>query len=278
MPGVRISRTGELSWIATAGDLTAATATGSRGSGPESCFLRLAVDPRWQRLGVGRELAAVVLADLRRAGWATAEAIAAAGTPGEDFARRLGAAVDDELIRATAQFAELDRDDLRSLSVPAADYEITIWSRQAPDALVASYAAVKRRIADAPNRHPPQVPDWTADLVRASERERERRGRALWVAAAVPAGRAGVAAFTEIELSATSAEAAQSDTVVLREHRRRGLATAVKARLLLTVQESRPDLVSISLTCAAANTAMRAVNTRLGFGEVERRTLFRLTL
>jgi RimJ/RimL family protein N-acetyltransferase len=61
-------------------------------------------------------------------------------------------------------------------------------------------------------------------------------------------------------------------------HRRKGLATAVKADLLLRLLAERPDLGSVRVTCALANTGMRAVNHRLGFREQQRRTLYRLDL
>lgn len=52
----------------------------------------------------------------------------------------------------------------------------------------------------------------------------------------------------------------------------------VKARLLLRVYQARPDLVSSRVTCALANTGMRAVNRRLGFRDEQRRALYRLEL
>ena len=80
------------------------------------------------------------------------------------------------------------------------------------------------------------------------------------------------------DLRRPGAEASQVDTVVLAGHRRKGLATAVKARLLLRLHEARPDLVCSRVTCALANTGMRAVNHRLGYRDERRRTLYRLEL
>jgi RimJ/RimL family protein N-acetyltransferase len=68
------------------------------------------------------------------------------------------------------------------------------------------------------------------------------------------------------------------DTVVRPDHRHNGLATMVKADLLLRLHHARPDLVSVGVTCAVANIGMRAVNYRLGFREEQRRTLYRLVL
>jgi RimJ/RimL family protein N-acetyltransferase len=52
----------------------------------------------------------------------------------------------------------------------------------------------------------------------------------------------------------------------------------VKADLLLKLHDAPPGLRSVSATCAVANTAMRAVNYRLGFRERQRQTLYRLAL
>ncbi len=240
--------------------------------------MRLSVDPPYRRGGIGRLLLGAVSADLRQAGCRTIEAIAVAGSDGDAFARRLGAAVGDELVDDVLSFAAVDPRHLQSFSVPPPGYALRHWTGRAPGSVLESYARVRRSIADAPNRHPPPAPDWDAGLVRAHEQARADRGAELWVAAAVQAGTGNVVAFTEVETSTASVEASQADTAVLPAHRRKGLATAVKADLLLRLRAARPDLASIRVTCALANTGMRAVNHRLGFREQQRRTLYRLDL
>jgi mycothiol synthase len=217
-------------------------------------------------------------ADLRRAGCRTVEAIAVAGSDGAAFAGRLGAAVGDELVDGVLRFAKISPLQMQTLRVPPPGYVLWHWRGRAPSSLVESYARAKRSIADAPNRHPPVVPAWDTALVRAHEQARADCQVELWVTAAVAAGTANVVAFTEIETIGTAPDASQVDTVVLPAHRRKGLASAVKADLLLQLRTARPGLVSIGVTCALANTGMRAVNHRLGFREQQRRTLYRLGL
>ena len=219
-----------------------------------------------------------VRADLRRAGCRTAEAIVVAGSGGEAFAARLGATAGDELVDEVLRFDTVDLAEMRALGVPPPGYALRHWAGRAPGSLVGSYARAKRSIADAPNRYPPPIPDWDAALVRADEQARADRHADLWVAAAMLTGTEDVVAFTEMETTRASVEASQADTVVLPAHRRKGLATAVKARLLVRLCAARPDLVSSRVTCALANTGMRAVNHRLGFREQQRRTLYRLNL
>lgn len=267
-----------LEWRACVGDVAVGTATVHGGSGAGACFIRLSVEPGYRRRGVGRELLEAVRSVLRSVGCVTVEAIAAAGSDGEAFARRLGATVGDELAEDVLPFATLDRPRLQALRVPRPGYVVRRWIGAAPDDLLEAYAVAKHRISDAPNNYPPAVPDWSPALVREQERARAARGAALWVAAAVPAGTDLVVAFTEVEVVRSGTAASQVDTVVLPEHRRIGLATIVKADLLLELHDARPDLRSVGATCAVANKAMRSVNHRLGFREEQRRTLYRLAL
>jgi GNAT superfamily N-acetyltransferase len=278
MRPVTIQRAGQACWRARLGDQEAGVATAHPGSEPGARFVRLSVDPGCRRAGVGRLLFEAVRADLLAAGCRTAEATVVAGSAGEAFAAGLGAAVGDELVDAVLSFDGVDWPELRRLGEPPPGYVLRGWTGRAPGRLVESYARSKRSIADAPNRHPPPVPRWDADLVRAYERDRADRQAELRVVAAVLAGTGMVVAFTEMETCAGREEASQVDTVVLAGHRRQGLATAVKARLLLRLHEARPDLVSSRVTCALANTGMRAVNHRLGFRDEQRRTLYRLEL
>jgi GNAT superfamily N-acetyltransferase len=265
-------------WEACIGDQQAGMATAHPGSEPAARFVRLGVDLPYRRAGIGRMLFEAARADLRRAGVRTVEAIAVAESAGEAFAVRLGATAGDELADDVLSFAAIDPRQLRKLGVPPPGYAVRHWASRAPGRLVESYARAKRSIVDAPNRHPPPIPHWDAELVRFHEQARAGRGAELWVAAAVPGGTDEVVAFTEMETSGTGVHASQHDTVVLAAHRRKGLATAVKAQLLLRLRAARPDLVSSRVTCALANTGMRAVNHRLGFREEQRRTLYRLDL
>jgi mycothiol synthase len=265
-------------WRACIADRQVGMVTAQPGSEPGARFVRLNVDPPYRRAGIGRMLFEAARADLRRAGCRTAEAIAVAGSDGEAFARRLGAVIGDELVDDVLSLDTIDPQRLRALCVPPPGYTLRHWAGRAPDSLVESYARAKRSIADAPNRHPPPMPDWDATLVRADEQARAERHGKLWVVVAVGTGSDNVVAFTEMETTGTSAEADQVDTAVLPAHRRKGLATAIKADLLLRLHAARPDLVASRVTCALANTGMRAVNHRLGFREQQRRTLYRLDL
>lgn len=208
---------------------------------PPQASLALVVDPPHRRLGGGWRLFEVVRVGVDRTGCRTLEGIAVVGTDGEAFARKLGAEVGDELTHDVLRFAEIDLAQLGGLRPLPAGYDLARWTGSAPERLVDSYAQAKWWVRDAPNQHPPIVPDWNTDLIRAGKRERARRGARLWVEAAVMTGTDTVVAFSEIETSDTRADASQHDTVVLPAHRKSRLATSLKAGLILRLAAARPD-------------------------------------
>ncbi|GAA1596422.1 hypothetical protein GCM10009804_61160 [Kribbella hippodromi] len=248
---------------------------------PKTAFARIYVLPEMRGHGVGRSLLTEVVRDQRAAGMEILATTVLADTPGARFALDLGAAVGDELVINVLDFENLDRDSLeRNVATGHDGYRLVHWSDQAPDLLVDSYALAKRAIADAPNNHlpPGAVVEWDRDLVRQSERERADRGVALWVTAAVVAGTSTVAAFTAVEVGRSTVDVGQEDTVVVREHRRHGLATWVKAAMALRLADELPNVRRLSSTTAVANTGMRAVNARTGFHELTRRLLITINI
>ncbi len=243
---------------------------------PHTAFARVYVTQDRRGRGVGRSLLCEVVRDQRAAGVDILATTVLADTPGARYAFDLGSEVGDELVIDVLDVETVDRPLLeRTVAAGRDGYDLVHWCGGSPDLLVDSYALAKRVIADAPNIYPPGVPPWDRALVRASERERADRGAELWVSAAIVAGTSTVAAFTAVELGRSAVDASQEDTAVLREHRRRGLATWVKAAMALRLTAELPDLRRVSVTTAVANTGMRAVNARTGFRELARRLLVR---
>ncbi|HET7137700.1 MAG TPA: hypothetical protein VFI04_05060, partial [Gaiellaceae bacterium] len=78
--------------------------------------------------------------------------------------------------------------------------------------------------------------------------------------------RGELGAFTDVRMSpAPSPVAGTDDTGTAPWARRQGLATAVKLESLRRLRAERPDVEVVRTMNAEGNTAMRAVNTRLGF-------------
>ena len=267
-----------LRWVGRFGGRVAGVVELTSGdAGQPTAFARVYVSPDVRGNGVGRALVCEVARTVSAAGAETASAIVLAGTPGAAFASALGAEVGDELVINALDLAAVDDAKLgATVEAGVPGYQLVHWRGAAPDTLVDSYAVAKRSIADAPNVHLPRVPHWDRELVRATEQDRSERGVELWVTAAVVTGTTTVAAFTAVEVGSTPVDVLQEDTVVLPDHRRRGLASLVKAGIVRQLRADRPDLRRVSSTTAVANTGMRAVNAGVGFQELAHRLLVRV--
>jgi mycothiol synthase len=273
---IGIARVGDLAWETYANGEVVGAASSHTGSEPSARYVRLTVASAARGQGIGARLFDAVRADGVERGYRTLEGIAVVASDGEAFALRRGATLGDELVDYAVNLAAIDPRRLGSAFPVPDGYEMIAWEGCAPEWLVSSYAAAKRGIRDAPNHHPPVVPDWDSEMVRSAERASLERGVHLWGQAAMIGGSNAVVAFSEIGVPDHRGEASQEDTVVLPDHRRRGLATAVKAGLLTRLRVRRSDITAVGVTCAVANVGMRTVNYRLGFREIRRRNLYRL--
>lgn len=263
-------------WIGWLGDRPAGVAEVG-GTPHDSAYTRVYVDPAYRGQGLGRALLGEVVATLGKVPVLAATVLV--GTPGERFAFGFGAEVGDELVIQSLDLRSADPAALGAvLDGAPPGYELVHWRTAAPAALVDSYAVLKRAIADAPNAHGPSVPPYDAARVRTDERGRALAGAELWVSAAVESATARVVAFTEVGVGSSRTDANQEGTVVAADHRRRGLASLVKADMILRLRRDRPELRRVSTTTALANTGMRAVNARLGFQQLARRRLLRVPM
>lgn len=92
-----------------------------------------------------------------------------------------------------------------------------------------------------------------------------RRGVQLRVTAAVD-GTGAVAGFSSLRVPAEPGSVGRTeDTAVVAAHRGQGLATSIKSEALRLLVADRPDVATVITTNDVTNTAMLAVNRRLGF-------------
>jgi RimJ/RimL family protein N-acetyltransferase len=149
--------------------------------------------------------------------------------------------------------------------VPAG-YRLERWSAAAPDRLVASYAAARSAMTDAPAGDSTfQFPQWTVDSVRSAETVCRERGVDRPVVVAVePAG--NVVGVTEVEIYPGQPElVVQQDTVVVPAHRGHGLGRALKAAMMRWLLTERPGIGQVVTNTAAANRHMIQVNDQIGY-------------
>ena len=246
-------------WVAREGEEVIGTAVLMVVS-PTFAAAHLVVHPDARRRGAGRALHAALCAGAREEGlssffahhW-TAE--------GAAFARAVGA-VDDQ--RDVASELRLREADLPAPVVPEG-WRLHSWCGAAPEELVASYARVRSAISDAPTPGGNEFGAIDADGVRALERTAAGRGREIRVTVAIDE-RGELGAFTDVRTSPVpSPVAGTDDTATAPWARRQGIATAVKLESLRRLRDERPDVEVVRTMNAEGNTAMRAVNTRLGF-------------
>lgn len=259
-------------WIGWIGDIVA-TAGSVTVQWDDAAYVRLYVDQRWRRRGVGSAMLREICS--HGAGrLITLRATTLAGSDGERFAANAGAII---LLRLVMEEQRLDRRDLPAVLAavgahPDGSYRLVHWRSQCPPRLLQSYAHVTGFIGDAPSaalQLDATVP-WDVDRVRAMERAHQRSGAELWVSAALDSS-GSVVAFTQAAI--WPAFGSQLDTVVSPAHRGRGLALWLKADLTLRMLRERPGVRRVSSTINEANTAMRTINRRLGYEVRGRRLL-----
>jgi mycothiol synthase len=220
----------------------------------------LVVAPGRRRLGIGRALLDAAAAQSRDVGCTHLVGSYRDG-PGAGFARAAGARDGTDRIRRSALPLPLTTPP----ALPVTGYRMVSWTGAAPEELLASYAEARNAINDAP--HDVAVDDdrYTPERIRAMEAAVARRGAEMRVTVAVD-GAGTVAGFTEVRVPPEpGAPAFTEDTAVVAAHRRRGLAMWIKDASLRSLARDRPDVPVVVTDNDLTNTAMLAVNDRLGF-------------
>lgn len=147
-------------------------------------------------------------------------------------------------------------------------YRIHVWSGPAPEDRLDELAALHARMATdsflAPVCAEPEP--WDAERVRRTEQLRAEGGNVSLVAVAEhgPTGR--LVGMTEIVLAGEAPPIGmQDETVVLREHRRRWLATRLKLANLEQLERLAPSVRTVYSWSHSGDDRMSRVNNRLGF-------------
>lgn len=147
-------------------------------------------------------------------------------------------------------------------------YRIHVWSGPAPEDRLDELAALHARMATdsflAPVGAEPEP--WDAGRVRRTEQLRAEGGNVSLVAVAEhgPTGR--LVGMTEIVLAGEAPPIGmQDETVVLREHRRRWLATRLKLANLEQLERLAPSVRTVYSWSHSGDDRMSRVNNRLGF-------------
>jgi len=227
--------------------------------GPALAYVELKVRPESRRQGIGTALLEPLLSTARAEG---AQSLLGhhMDEAGAAFARKAGARDDQRDVRS--------RLDLRAADLPEpvvqAGVELRSWVGRTPEELLATHVAARQAMDDAPMPEGTEHPGWTVERQLQMEEACLARGRPPRVTAALEAGE--IVAFTDLRVGSPPCPVALTDdTGTLAHARRRGLATAVKREALRRLRDDRSDVLFVTTFNAEQNTAMRAVNTKLGF-------------
>jgi GNAT superfamily N-acetyltransferase len=151
------------------------------------------------------------------------------------------------------------------------DYRLVSWRDRCPDDLVDAYAVLEGTfLSEAPMGDLEMENEaYDADRIRFREDQAIAQGRQSWVTVAIAPDGALVGQTELFVPSHDPVNAFQSGTLVAPAHRGHRLGLALKARNHLEVQRTETGRRVLHTWNAEQNTAMNAVNERLGFRPVE---------
>lgn len=227
--------------------------------GPAFSHVEVKVRPANRRAGIGTALLEQLVAAARVDGIRSlfGHHVDEAGAA---FARKAGARDDQRDVRSRL---DLLGADLPAPVVPEG-IELVSWIGPTPVELRDTHFAARQAMDDAPVPQGTEHPGWNTEQQLELEQAAIARGRPPRVTVALEGGE--IIAFTDLRVSAPPSPVAfTDDTGTVARARRRGLATAVKREALRRLHEERPDVEFVTTFNAEQNTAMRAVNTKLGF-------------
>lgn len=193
---------------------------------------------------------------------------------GARFAIRHGYVL--EQVERVSHFTLTDADaSLRALLQDAErhseGYRVFQWvvdaDRSTPEQHIDDYAAIKARMSiDAPSGNI-DVGDaeWNADRVRQLDRRAAETGLRVLVTVAEHTASGTLCALNELVITSDNPTIAQSDTLVLADHRGKRLGMRVKCAGLLTVATLAPHAQRVITWNAEENGPMLAVNEAIGF-------------
>ena len=233
-------------------------------------ILEAFVDPARRRQGFGtallRHAAERALADDRRllAGFAIQD------SPGESFARSLGATAGLAEIRRRLDLAAIPAGlvaGLRASAQEAADgYTLISWSQSTPEEYVDQIVAIELAMADAPHDPSWEQAAFDAERVRATDRRRRLQQLRSYTVAARHDATGDLAGVTQVEVAPDEPDwMFQGLTAVVRAHRGHRLGLLVKLAMLEWLAEAEPQRRWIITVNAETNEHMMAINEALGY-------------
>lgn len=230
--------------------------------------IELYVVPESRRRGVGVALLEVM------AGRAVAEGFTALGvevvgdTPAIDFYEALGFNHAYTEMRSVLYLAGVDWSQIADMAGGVVHgYRIEFHPADLPDALLPGYAKAKQvRRLDPDGDLDLRPSSYDAERLRTSLRCLQARGLKPYLVVAIHERSGEVAGLTELVVPAQHpTRGDQYDTIIVPEHNGYGLARAIKARMLLELRATEPQLRELQTWHGTEREQLQQVNKELGF-------------
>ncbi len=233
------------------------------------------VHPDHRRQGRGKELLDHVAGRVRAHGRRLLIGYALASSPGAAFARSAGTEHALEELRQVLDLAETPLE----VTAPARGYELERWAGACPPDLRSDMARLRTTMNDAPTGDLEWDDTvWDADRVEARDRVNDLWNIRCYTMVARHTASHAPAGYTEVHVDGDGPWATQEDTAVVHAHRGNGLGRALKSAMYAWVREREPSVGRILTWNAGSNDAVRALNVRMGFREMDRSVEFQLRL
>ncbi|MEV0213897.1 GNAT family N-acetyltransferase [Micromonospora sp. NPDC050695] len=228
--------------------------------------LEVLVHPSVRRSGLGRDLVLRAARRVYQEGFRSIGVEVVGDTPAMGFYESLGFTREYVETRSVLDLSGVDWAELAEMSTGVgAGYHLEFFPGGPPDDLIEAYARAKAEVRDVddgelrPSSYDPQ-------RLRDSLDTLHRRGMKPYIVLARHEQSGEVAGLTEVVVPAQHpTRADQYDTIVAQDHRGYGIDRAIKARMLLELRSSEPELVEVQTWNAQANEAMLKVNAELGY-------------
>ncbi len=229
------------------------------------------VDPARRRQGFGTALLRHAAERALAGGRSLLAGSAWQDSPGEAFARSLGATAGLAEIRRRLDLAAVPAGRIAGLRAEAreaaAGYTLISWTRPpTPEEYLDQVAAIERALADAPHDPSWEQQSWDAERVRDTDRRIGLQGLRAYTVAARHDATGDLAGFTQVEVPPEEPPwAFQGLTAVVRAHRGHRLGMLLKLAMMEWLAEAEPERRWIMTGNAETNQHMIAINQALGY-------------
>lgn len=168
---------------------------------------------------------------------------------------------------APLPLAESTVSNLQAKLVHSPEHTIELWEDGVPEEHLESFGLILRQLEiDEPlGDAAPMISDYTPERVRFMEQRIADEGEKMLVAVALVDQKVVAASFATYSMHATNVSAWQNSTVVMPEHRGKGLSRLLKYRTHTRLPHIAPYLTQIITMNSQLNPKMISVNEELGY-------------